>query len=112
MVYTKSGYASINVKPAAGGRGGGGEGWRQGDLIDRFGPGVGHLHYLALSCCPGVRIFEFLFVPVVGQYLTPISLRETGTECSSRVVHTRYNWQSWRSCKMRRRLLFCASNNY
>ena len=26
-------------------------------MIDRFGPGVGHLNYLAV---PGVRIFEFL----------------------------------------------------
>ena len=30
-------------------------------MIDRFGPGVGHLNYLAV---PGVRIFEFLSVPV------------------------------------------------
>ena len=29
--------------------------------MDRFGPGVGHLNYLAI---PGVGIFEFLFVPV------------------------------------------------
>ena len=72
-------------------------------MIDRFGPGIGHLHYLAVQ---GVRIFEYLFVPVVGQYLTLISLRETGTECSSCVAHARYNWQSWRSCKMRRKLLF------
>ena len=32
-----------------------------GILIDRFGPGVGHLNYLAV---PGVGIFEFLFLPV------------------------------------------------
>ena len=32
-----------------------------GILIDRFGPGVGDLNYLAV---PGVGIFEFLFVPV------------------------------------------------
>ena len=32
-----------------------------GILIDRFGPGVGHLNSLAV---PGVGIFEFLFVPV------------------------------------------------
>ena len=31
------------------------------DLIDGFGPGVGHLSYLAV---PGVGVFEFLFVPV------------------------------------------------
>ena len=30
-------------------------------MIDRFGPGVGHLNYLAV---PGVGIFEFLFVAV------------------------------------------------
>ena len=30
-------------------------------MIDHFGPGVGHLNYLAV---PGVGIFEFLFVPV------------------------------------------------
>ena len=30
-------------------------------MIDRFGPGVGDLNYLAV---PGVGIFEFLFVPV------------------------------------------------
>ena len=30
-------------------------------MIDRFGPGVGHLNYLAV---PGVGTFEFLFVPV------------------------------------------------
>ena len=30
-------------------------------MIDRFGPGVGHLNYVAV---PGVGIFEFLFVPV------------------------------------------------
>ena len=30
-------------------------------MIDRFGPGVGHLNYLAV---PGVGIFELLFVPV------------------------------------------------
>ena len=29
--------------------------------MDRFGPGVGHLNYLAV---PGVGIFEFLFVRV------------------------------------------------
>ena len=42
-------YAPINVKPAG------------GILINRFGPGVGHLNYLAV---PGVGIFEFLSVPV------------------------------------------------
>ena len=45
--------APINVKPAGRGGGGGGEG---GDLLDHFGPGVGHLNYLAV---PGVGIFEF-----------------------------------------------------
>ena len=30
-------------------------------MIDRFGPGVGHLNYLSV---PGVALFEFLFVPV------------------------------------------------
>ena len=30
--------------------------------MDRFGPGVGHLNYLAI---PGVGIFEFLSVPVI-----------------------------------------------
>ena len=44
--------APINVKPVGGvGR----------TLIDRFGPGVGHLNYLAVQ---GVGIFECLFVPV------------------------------------------------
>ena len=38
-------YAPINVKPA----GGGGGGAKGGILIDRFGPGVGHLNYLALQ---------------------------------------------------------------
>ena len=69
-------------------------------MIYRFGPGVGHLNYLAVS---RVGIFEFLFVPALGQYLTSISLRETGTECSSHVAHARYILQSWRSCKMRKR---------
>ena len=63
-------------------------------MIHRFGPGVGHLNYLAV---PRVEIFEFLFVPAVGQYLTSISLRETGTECSSHVALARYILQSWRS---------------
>ena len=71
-------------------------------MIDRFGPGVGHLNYLAL---PGVGIFAFLFVPVVGRYLTSISLRETETECSSRIAHARYiscsASASWRSSKLR-----------
>ena len=31
------------------------------DLINRFGPGVGHLNYFAV---PGVGIFEFLFEPM------------------------------------------------
>ena len=45
-------YAPINVKPAGGG------GIRLGfDLINRFGPGVGHLNYLAVLV---VGIFEFL----------------------------------------------------
>ena len=35
--------APINVKPAGGGGGGIG-----GNLIDRIGPGVGHLNYLAV----------------------------------------------------------------
>ena len=69
-------------------------------MIYRFGPGVGRLNYLAV---PRVGIFEFLFVRAVGQYLTSTSLRETGTECSSYVAHTRYILQSWRSCKMRKR---------
>ena len=69
-------------------------------MIYCFGPGVGHLNYLAL---PRVGIFEFFFVPQVGQYLTSISLRETGTECSSHVAHACYILQSWRSCKMRKR---------
>ena len=43
-----------------GGRGGGGRA-KGGILIDHFGPGVGHLNYLAV---PGVGIFEFLFVAV------------------------------------------------
>ena len=47
--------APINVKPAEGRRGIG------RDFDDRFGPGVGHLNFLAV---PGVGISEFLFVPV------------------------------------------------
>ena len=35
-------------------------------MIDRFGPGVAHLNYLAV---PGVGIFEFLFVPVTTNHL-------------------------------------------
>ena len=31
-------------------------------MIDCFGPGVGHLNYLAVL---GVEIFEFLFVPMI-----------------------------------------------
>ena len=31
------------------------------DLINRFGPGVGHLNYFAV---PGVGVFEFLFEPM------------------------------------------------
>ena len=34
-------------------------------MINRFGPGVGHLNYLAV---PGVLIFEFLFVPVTSNH--------------------------------------------
>ena len=45
-----SNKAPINVKPAGG-----------HILIDRFGPGVGQLNYLAVA---GVGIFECLFVPV------------------------------------------------
>ena len=41
--------------------GGGGGGARGGILIDRFGPGLGHLNFLAV---PGVGISEFLFMPV------------------------------------------------
>ena len=29
--------------------------------MDHFGPGLGHLNYLTVL---GIRIFEFLFVPV------------------------------------------------
>ena len=50
-------YAAVNVKAAVGD--GGGE--EAGPRIDRFGPGVGHLNYLAV---PEVGILEFLFVPV------------------------------------------------
>ena len=49
--------APINVKPARG-VGGGAQG---GLLIDRFGPLVGHLNFLAVL---GIGISEFLFVPV------------------------------------------------
>ena len=35
-------------------------------MIDRFGPGVGHLNYLAV---PEVGIFEFLFMPVTTNHL-------------------------------------------
>ena len=35
-------------------------------MIDCFGPGVGHLNYLAV---PGVGIFEFLLVPVTTNHL-------------------------------------------
>ena len=48
--------APINGKPA-GKRGDRAQGW---DLIDRFGPGMGDLNYLAV---PGVGVFEYLFVP-------------------------------------------------
>ena len=34
-------------------------------MINRFGPGVGHLNYLAV---PGGGIFEVLFVPVTTNY--------------------------------------------
>ena len=51
-----SNKAPINVKPAGG-----------HILIDRFGPGVGHLNYLAV---PGVGILEFLFVPVTTNHFT------------------------------------------
>ena len=45
-----------------------GEGGAQGGiLINCFGPGVGHLNYLAV---PGVGIFEFLFVPVTTNHFT------------------------------------------
>ena len=47
--------APINVKPVGGG------GKEAGHRIDRFGPGVGHLNYLAV---PEVGILGFLFVPV------------------------------------------------
>ena len=39
-----------------------------GDLIDFFGPGVGHLNYLIVL--PGVGVIELLLTPAVGQYLT------------------------------------------
>ena len=35
-------------------------------LIDRFGPGVGHLNYLAV---PEVGVFEVLFMPVTTNHL-------------------------------------------
>ena len=54
----------INAKPT-----GGGEGERRGigrDLIDRFGPAVGHLNYLA---GPGVGIFEFFVLVTTNHFL-------------------------------------------
>ena len=48
-------------------RGWGGGGAYGGILIDRFGPGVGHLNYLAV---PGVGIFEFIVAVVCGSKLT------------------------------------------
>ena len=48
----------LSMSSRRGRRGGGAQG---GDLIDRFGPGVGHLNHLAVL---GVGIFEVLFVPV------------------------------------------------
>ena len=58
-------------------RGGGG---RSGNLIDRFGPGVGQLNYLAV---PGVGIFEFLFEPVTTNHFLGwgISLSLTSHFC-------------------------------
>ena len=54
--------APINNKPAEERGGGGRKGGAYGrDLINRFGPGVGHLNYLAVL---GVGIFEFFVVPV------------------------------------------------
>ena len=35
-------------------------------MVDRFGPGVGHLNYLAV---PGIGISEFLFKPVTMNHL-------------------------------------------
>ena len=55
--------APINVKPA----GRGGRWGNIGILIDRFGPGVGHLNFLAVS---GVGISEFLFVPVTTDHFS------------------------------------------
>ena len=49
---------SCQCQGSGGGWGGGKE---AGHKIDRFGPGVGHLNYLAV---PEVGILEFLFVPV------------------------------------------------
>ena len=36
-------------------------------MIDRFGPGVGHLNFVAV---PGVGISEFLFVPVTTNHFS------------------------------------------
>ena len=47
----KYSYAPINVKPAVGGGGAWGR-----DLMDRSGPGVEHLNYLA---DPWVGLFEY-----------------------------------------------------
>ena len=49
-------------------RGGRGDVALGGDLIDFFGPGVGHLNYLIVL--PGVGVIELLLTPAVGQYLT------------------------------------------
>ena len=49
--------------------GGGEDGTWGRDFIDGFGPGVGHLNYLAV---PGVGIFEFLFVPVTTNHFSCI----------------------------------------
>ena len=52
----------LSMSSRRGGGGGGGGGGTLGvDLIYSFGPGVGHLNYLAV---PEVGIFEVLFLPL------------------------------------------------
>ena len=71
--------------------------------MDRFGPGVGHLNYLAV---PGVGIFEFLFVPVTTYHFPggEFQLYLTSHFCPGVGNLTAIFWKMSKSRPMPRRL--------
>ena len=70
-------------------------------LVDRFGPGVGHLNYLAV---PGVGIFEFLFLPVTTNHFPGwgISVILTSHFCAGVGNFTPIFWKRSKSRPMTR----------